>query len=54
VTPAEGLPGIPTVVSGLMAGMDTYDTPLDMTATAQTYGVELTPAEAVIRRLFAA
>ena len=54
VTPAEGLPGIPAVVSGLMAGMDTYDTPLDMTATAQTYGVELTPAEAVIRRLFAA
>ena len=54
VTAAEGLPGIPAVVSGLMAGMDTYDSPLDMTATAQTYGVELTPAEAVIRRLFAA
>ena len=53
VTPAEGLPGLPAVVSGLMAGMDTYDSPLDMTATAQTYGVALTPAESVIRRLFA-
>ena len=54
VTPAEGLPGLPAVVSGLMAGMDTYDSPLDMTATSQTYGVQLTPAEAVIRRLFTA
>lgn len=54
VTPAEGLPGLPAVVSGLMGGMDTYDSPLDMTATSQTYGVQLTPAEAVIRRLFAA
>ena len=54
VTPAEGLPGLPAVVSGLLAGMDTYDSPLDMTAASQTYGVPLTPAEAVISRLFAA
>ena len=53
VTPQEGLPGVPPVVSGLLAGMDTYDSPLDMSATAQTYGVQLTRAEAVIRRLFA-
>lgn len=52
VTPAEGLPGLPAVVSGLMAGMDTYDSPLEMSDTAATYGVEPTPAEAVIRRLF--
>ena len=52
VTPQEGLPGLPAVVSGLLAGMDTYDSPLDMSATAKTYGVQLTPAEAVIRRLF--
>ena len=54
VTPAEGLPGLPAVVSGLMAGMDTYESPLDMSATSRTYDVQLTPAEAVIRRLFAA
>ena len=54
VTPAEGLPGIPAAVSGLMAGMDTYDSPLDMTATAQSYGVRLTPADVVLQRLFAA
>lgn len=52
-TPAEGLPGLPDVVSGLMAGMDTYDSAMDMTQTAQTFGVQLTPAEQVIRRLFA-
>jgi NADH dehydrogenase len=52
VSPQVGLPGVPAVVSGLLAGMDTYDSPLDMTATAQTYGVQLTPAEQVIRRLF--
>lgn len=53
VTPAEGIPGLPAVVSGLMAGMDTYDSPVDMSETARTFGVELTPAEHVIRRLFA-
>lgn len=52
-SPAEGLPGLPAVVSGLLAGMDTYDSPLDMTATTRTYGVHLTPAETVLRRLFA-
>ena len=52
VSPGEGLPGVPPVVSGLLAGMDTYESPVDMSATAPAYGVQLTPAEAVIRRLF--
>lgn len=52
-SPAEGIPGLPAVVSGLLAGMDTYDSPLDMTATTRVYGVQLTPAETVLRRLFA-
>ena len=52
-SPAEGLPGLPAVVSGLMAAMDTYDSPMEMAATARTFGVTLTSAEQVIRRLFA-
>ena len=55
-TPAEGLPGLPDVVStvsGLMAAMDTYDSPIDMAETTSTYGVQLTPAEQVLRKLFA-
>ena len=52
-TVSEGIPGLPAVVSGLLAGMDTYDSPLDMSATSRTYGVPLTPAETVLRRLFA-
>ena len=53
VSPAEGLPGLPPVVSGLLAGMDTYDSPVNMTDTARTFGVQLSPAETVLRRLFA-
>ena len=52
VTPDEGIPGLPPVVTGLLAGMDTYDSPVDMKTTAQTYGVPLTTAETVLRRLF--
>ena len=53
VQPGEALPGLPEVVSGLMAGMDTYDSPVDMTATARTYGVRLTSAEHVLRQILA-
>ena len=39
VAPGDPLPGLPPVVGQLMAGQDTYDSPLDMTQTAQTFGV---------------
>lgn len=51
VPPGEALPGLPDVVSGLMAGMDTYDSPVDMIATAATFGVQLTPAAQVLRQI---
>lgn len=54
VAPGQPIPGAPDVVSGLMAGMDTYDSPVDMTAMAHTYGVELTPAEQVLRQMLGA
>ena len=44
---------LPDVVSGLMAGMDTYDSPVDMTATAQIYGVDLSSAEQILRQILA-
>jgi uncharacterized protein YbjT (DUF2867 family) len=53
VQPGEPLPGLPDVASGLLAGMDTYDSPVDMTATAQTYGVDLSSAEQVLRQILA-
>ena len=49
--PAEKLPGLPDAVSGLMAAMDTYDSPVDMTATASTFGVQLTSAEQALKHL---
>ena len=54
VQPGEPLPGLPDVVSGLMAGMDTYDSPVDMTATARTYGVRLVSAEQALRQILVA
>jgi uncharacterized protein YbjT (DUF2867 family) len=34
----------------LLAGLDTYDSPMDMTETARTFGIQLTPLEQVARR----
>lgn len=49
----EPLPGLPPLMSALMAAMDTYDSPLEMTALARAFGVELTSVEAYVRRSFA-
>jgi uncharacterized protein YbjT (DUF2867 family) len=54
VSAGEKLPGLPDVVTSLMTAQDTYDSPLEMTQTARTYGVELTPIETYLRRTFAA
>ena len=51
VPAGEPLPGLPDVISGLLAGMNYYDSPVDMTEAARTFGVELTPADEVLRRL---
>jgi uncharacterized protein YbjT (DUF2867 family) len=49
--PGESLPGLPPTVSQIAAGFETYDSPLETTETAATFGVTLTDAESVIRRL---
>ncbi|MDQ3573408.1 MAG: SDR family oxidoreductase [Actinomycetota bacterium] len=39
VRPGEPVPGMPEQVNGLFQALETYDSPLDMTAMAVTYGV---------------
>jgi len=50
IPPGQPLPGLPDVVSQLAAGMDTYDSPLDMTETAARFGVRLTRLEEFVQR----
>ena len=50
VAPGEPVPGLPLMVAHLLAGLDTYDSPIEMTETARTFGIQLTPLEEVVRR----
>jgi uncharacterized protein YbjT (DUF2867 family) len=50
VAPGEPVPGFPQMVAQLLAGLDTYDSPIDMTETARTFGIQLTSLEEVARR----
>jgi len=50
VASGEPVPGLPQMVAQLLAGLDTYDSPIDMTETARTFGIPLTPLEVVARR----
>jgi len=50
VAPGEPVPGLPQMVAHLLAGLDTYDSPIEMTETARTFGIQLTPLEEVARR----
>mgnify|MGYP001283973046 CR=1 FL=1 len=50
VAPGEPVPGLPQMIAHLLAGLDTYDSPIDMTETARTFGIQLTPLEEVAHR----
>jgi uncharacterized protein YbjT (DUF2867 family) len=50
VAPGEHVPGINDGIVQALAGLDTYDSPIDMTQTTRTFGVHLTPLEEVARR----
>jgi uncharacterized protein YbjT (DUF2867 family) len=50
VAPGEPVPGLPPMVAHLLAGLDTYDSPLETTETARAFGIQLTPLEEVARR----
>lgn len=42
LSPGQPLPGLPEIVAGLMARLDTYDSVIEMGATAKTFGVQQT------------
>jgi uncharacterized protein YbjT (DUF2867 family) len=50
VAAGSPVPGLPQMVAQLLAGLDTFDSPIDMTETARTFGIQLTPLEEVARR----
>jgi len=45
LAPGQPLPGLPDIVSGLMTGLDTYDSVIEMAATARAFGVQQTTVE---------
>jgi uncharacterized protein YbjT (DUF2867 family) len=50
VAPGEPVPDLPETMAQMLAGLDTYDSPLEMAETTRTFGVRLTPLEEVARR----
>lgn len=51
VNPGEPVPGLPEFMQAMVVGFDMFDSPMDMTETARTFGVQLTPFEQVVRRM---
>jgi NADH dehydrogenase len=43
------LPGLAETISGMLAVLETFDSPIDMAETARTFGVRLTPLDEVVR-----
>jgi uncharacterized protein YbjT (DUF2867 family) len=50
VGPGEAVPGLPPMFAVVLAALDSYDSPIDMTETAAAFGIQLTPLEEVARR----
>jgi NADH dehydrogenase len=44
------VPGLTEVVSGMVAALDTFDSPIEMADTASTFGVRLTSLDEVVRK----
>jgi NADH dehydrogenase len=51
LTPGQPVPGLPETVGHLMAGLDAYDSPIDMAETARTFGVKQTTVEQYVTGL---
>jgi uncharacterized protein YbjT (DUF2867 family) len=49
----EEVPYLPPVMNMLLAALDTYDSPIDMTGASATYGVTPTPMTTIVRELVA-
>jgi NADH dehydrogenase len=52
--PGSPVPGMPDAISGLLTALETYDSPIDSSALAASYGVTPTPFAAVVRDVVAA
>jgi hypothetical protein len=50
VAPGEPVPTVPPPAWPLFAAFETFDSPIDMTETARTYGVTPTTLDAYVRR----
>jgi uncharacterized protein YbjT (DUF2867 family) len=51
VAPGEPIPGLPEIAPGVLAAMETYDSPIPMQETARTYGVEQTHLTTFVQRM---
>ena len=51
VAPGQPIPGLPEIVPPVLAGMETYDSPIPMAETARTFGVEQTPLALAVGRM---
>lgn len=49
VAPGQPVPGLPEMMSGYLAALESYDSILDTQPLARTFGVELTPLESALR-----
>jgi uncharacterized protein YbjT (DUF2867 family) len=54
VAPGEPIPGLPDVVVQLLAGLETYDSPIDSSDLARAYGVTPTSPVEFVRGFLAA
>jgi len=49
LAPGQPLPGLPEIIGHLMAGLDAYDSLIDMPATAKAFGVTQTSVDQFLR-----
>ena len=45
VAPGEPVPGLPTLISEMLAGLNFFDSPIEMDELSKLYGIELTSME---------
>jgi NADH dehydrogenase len=50
ISPGEPIPGLAEIVPQLLAGLETFDSPIEMSGTARTFGIQLTPLEEIARQ----
>ena len=53
VAPGEPVPGLSEGMAGGLAGLENFDSPMDMAETSSTFGVKLTPLKDYVRTQYA-